>query len=439
MKALRLALTLILIVALALPLTAAAEEARPVTAVESPVFLNGEEEYTTTADTGFTNILTTAMKQATGAHISILAAGQVKDSLQSGRLTVSGVSSVLEDDSLVVVTMNQRELKSLLNRVLEYESKGFPHFAGMTLRAEKYLNDEGAYAAEVSSIIIDGAEPNDEELVNVAVSSGLYAGEYGYTFVGSAFSADITLVEAFMQYMAAADVEVIADVANEMRSLIVGDTIDTEGVITKLELDVPTPVHICLSVPAIVPDTVFYALKNQNRNLVCTVMEQIPYSITFNGINIATPAGADLAADITQELPAGRRAASSADSNAVFVDLRENHTLPHGSVLTVDIGEIYPPETLLYLYYYDAIEDIVPAAEDDSALIVDDNGKVSFQAAAGTTYLLNSRPLNEAVLFENPTPENPFVPGIIVIVALYTLWCVLFFVLKKRKNAKSKG
>lgn len=426
---------LVLITLLFIVLPGFAAEGGLPASIDSPVFLNGEPEYLTTCDTNFSNILSTAAKNATGSHIALIAAGQINSSLQAGHISIKQAEAAIDDDSLIVTTMSIRELRELLNEQLMLGSEGFPHFAGMELLAEKYLDPDGHTAAEAVRILVDGEALSDSEVLSVAVTSSLYAGEYGYSFISSATSTDYTLVSAFMKYMDQTDSETVSSVGEESRSVIASETIDTDDVLTKLSLNIPSPVHIELNDPATVPDTVFYALKGQDRDLICTVLGgELPYSFTFNGVNINIPQSVSLFANITQTLPRGKRAASSADSEAVFADLANNNSVPNGSVLSIRIGSIYPPETVLYLYYYDTIGDIASVLERNENLIVDSNGNVSFQAAAGTTYFLNSRPLNESSFLDTPTPEKPFTAGIILILILFSAWVAVFFIRRRRKR-----
>ena len=81
------------------------------------------------------------------------------------------------------------------------------------------------------------------------------------------------------------------------------------------------------------------------------------------------------------------------------------------------------------MYYYDQNRDILPLNED--GIEVDHTGNVTFSVSPGVTYLLNSRLLNAATIFENPTANHPFTLGIVVLVSVFAVWVVFFLITKK--------
>ena len=105
-------------------------------------------------------------------------------------------------------------------------------------------------------------------------------------------------------------------------------------------------------------------------------------------------------------------------------------------MLNVYVGDVYQPDSLVYLYYYDLNRDILPLNTD--GIKVDSSGNISFPVVGGTTYLVNSKLLNASTLFEAPTPSNPFLPGIAVVLVIFSAWVVFFLITKKgsQKNEK---
>ena len=146
----------------------------------------------------------------------------------------------------------------------------------------------------------------------------------------------------------------------------------------------------------------------------------------------------NLSASVSQEPPQGKRTASSADKNAVFLNLARNDALPPDTNISIYVGDVYPPGSLVYLYYYDINRDILPLNE--SGIEVDQAGNAAFPVNAGVTYLLNSRLLNAATIFENPTAEHPFFLGVAVLVLVFAAWVIFFLITKKgaQKNRKQQ-
>lgn len=413
----------------------AASEQDPIV-FSSPVYLNGHPEYTLSGSAGFTNLLSTAMKEATGADIALIAGSTVSGSLPAGDIRLSQLSSVLANDTLVTTTLTVQQLIMLLNQHMVYGSPAFPQLSGAIVMADKSLNSQGAFTATVRSLLSEGTDLSESMGANhtltvVTLQSLLNT----YTFPSEALPSPVTLLDTFISYMNRTPNEAIALYAAEQRAVILSDTIDPDEAIAKLSLDIPVSVVLNSKTAVTVPDTVMFALLGQNRELICSVVDAaIPYSFDFHGQNISSAANVSLYAEISQAIPPARKTANTFDDNAVFVDLSANTTLPAGTVLTVDIGAIYPPESLVFLYQYDEIGDIVPV---DTSMVVGTGGYISFPVTSGTTYVLNSQLLNESSLFGSPSPEHPFILGIVVLFVLFAIWVAWFFIRRKRNANRS--
>lgn len=409
-----------------------------------PVFLNGEPVYTRTGPAGLLSVAADAVREWAQADAAVLPAEAVTASLPAGPASDEALGQIFPaDQTLVRVRLTSAELVMLLNETMVYGSDLFPHVSGITVHARRILAEDGAYAGRVEEMR-QGAQ------VIAALASG---SETQYSSIGEALDVVTTtpmvqavpwlasradpvhgsIAEAFSRYLARTPDDAIAYYAGSLRIVVAADTVDTQLVTAKLALDIPSPVIINLTEPNTVPDSVMYALSGQDRNLVCRVLDvEIPYALTVCGTAETSPATLSTNISVTRNLPPARKTANTFDTNTVFVDLRYNDTVPEGSTIAIDVTGIYPSESVLHVYYYDANGDIVPA---NASPIVDANGWLSFPVAASTTYLINARAL-DSTGYIPPTAEHPYTAAIWIIFAVFCLWAFLF-VRRRRRQLKS--
>lgn len=405
----------------------------------TPVFLNAERAYIRTGSTNFGQLCTQAMLEDTGADFALVNSGIISGSIPEGPVSFGTLYNAIPYDNLIVTTeMTGAELKTMLNARMLIGESAFPQFAGFEVTARKYLNDEGKSAAVVQTLTKNGKEVADTDRFTVAVIDFIYYGGDGYEFTSPVLEESSTLFSVVADYLNSKSDEELLALSDASNLTLWEETIDTDNVIAKLEANVPEDVHVFLNQTTVVPESVVYPLIGQDRNLVFTINGERPYSFSFNGLRLSVPMNINLSASVSQEPPQGKRTASSADKNAVFLNLARNDALPPDTNISIYVGDVYPPGSLVYLYYYDINRDILPLNE--SGIEVDQAGNAAFPVNAGVTYLLNSRLLNAATIFENPTAEHPFFLGVAVLVLVFAAWVIFFLITKKgaQKNRKQQ-
>lgn len=396
----------------------------------TPVFLNADPAFVLTGSTNFGQLCTQAMLKATGADIALMSSSILSSSIPEGAVSFGALYNAIPYDSTIVTTeISGAELKDLLNEHLIMGSGSFPQFAGFEASARKYLNEDGESAAAVQALTKDGKEIADTDRFTIAVTDLMYYGGDGYTFSEPLLKEGPTLFDTVINYLNEETAETLSSLSDPSPLTIWEETIDADSISAKLEAEVPEDVHVFLNEASIIPESVVYPLIGQDRNLTFTMQGDRPYSFIFNGTDLSVPMNISLSANVSQEPPQGKRTASSADAEAVFLDLSQNDALPPETSISIYVGDVYPPGSLVYLYYYDQNRDILPLNED--GIEVDHTGNVTFSVSPGVTYLLNSRLLNAATIFENPTANHPFTLGIVVLVSVFAVWVVFFLITKK--------
>lgn len=401
----------------------------------SPVFLNGESEFVYTGPTNFTTMVGNAMLSETGADVALFAGKAVRTSIPAGDITAAELNNALPyGDYVVTTTVSGRELKNILNDHMVLGSEDFAQFTGIDVVAEKYLTADGSYAGRVKSITRDGAEILDTDQFIIATTGDLYNGDLGYRFSAPLIREYHTLYETVGNYFKESSEDMFLDTAQGAQFVLLEQIIDTDDILSKLLIAVPVDIHVALTRPAVVSENILYALIGQERNLVFTVDGVYPYGFIFNGAALNSPSNVNLEADVSQTPPPDKKRASTADKDAFFVDLSGNQTIPSSVYMQMYVGSAYEPGSTVYIYYYDANNDILPYNED--GITVMEDGSIVFPAQAGSTYLINSKLLNAATSYELPSPENPYSLGIFVIFAVFIAWAVFFLITKKGSQAK---
>lgn len=401
----------------------------------TPVLLNGEAPYVRIGNTSLTDLITDAMRDHAGADIAILDAGALETSIPAGNITQIEIDAALvSDDMLVLTVLSGREIKSLLDSVLLFSNEAFPQFSGISVVAEKYQKDDGTYAARCQSITMNGVELSDSDMFNVITTQPLFDGAHGYRFSGAMQECG-QLSGAVAVYIQARAAEISGGLARDARMVTWEEAITVSETVAALNTSVPDGVSAHLLYPDTVPEAVMYALSGQNRTLTCQIAGSRTYFFTFTGTNITAPSDISLQSFVSPSLPPGRREASSIDENAIYIDLSGNGTLPSGTALSIYVGDLFAPGDSLFLYYYNLIEDI--SLYSDEPYVVDEAGYVTFTAASGTTFFLNPDRLDATSMFDLPRANNPFVPGIIGICALFALFTVVFLIMKHKKPRRS--
>ncbi|MEG2686635.1 MAG: 5'-nucleotidase [Christensenellaceae bacterium] len=436
--------TCILIVLLILLLLPTAAFAQTADSSSTPVFLNGEPAYLHNSDTNFSNILTTAIQQKSGADIVIINSDLIHASIPAGIITPELLQDVFPVQSnIVTTTLSGAQLKKLLTDAMNTSATAFPHVAGIEVIAQKHTDANQKPVVTIKEIYQHELPISDTDSFTVATTDTLFSGGYNYKFPNPKLESFGSVSAAFIEFLNGG--HNLPALYNDYRLYLLETPLDTADLITKLRLDVPSDIYVSLAVPSVIPDTVVNELVGKNRTMIFNFIGERPYMLSFNGNSIATPLVVDgykypaliptsisLDSQVSQTLPANKKRASSVDEHAIYIDFSKNSSLPPSTVLKVYTGDVYAPGTTVYPYYYDAISDIVPFVEN--GLIVDETGYVSLAVNSDTTYLLNSTRLNATTFFTLPTKENPFIGGIVVLISLFALWVILFFIAKKRHH-----
>lgn len=398
-------------------------------AVQVPVFLNGEPEFTTTGPTNLTNLITDAMRTRTGADIALMDAQTVKASVEEGDLTREKIlKTVSLDETIVTVKLNGEELHDLLQRHMQFASPGFPHFSGMEIVAEKYLESDGVFAAHINSAKVGGNDINRTKVYTVAIPEKLLLGRNGWRFSEQMEERFGRLVNVLLRYM---QDEVVPK--SDGRLTILEQRVSTSELVAKLSANVPDDVVVYLVEPDVVPDAVFYALSGKDRKLIFHIGKTNPYTIIFEGKRSFPAAAVDLKGKISNQITRDERTASSADEKAMYIDFKDNATLPEGVLLQLNVGKSFEPGTVLYLYEYKSGDLLL---KSNYGLVVDYSNTVSFEIEKGKLYLLNPGQLNATAIFTLPTSDNPFNIGIAVILALFAIFVISYLLYQYKKHKK---
>ena len=443
--------TLVLTAAILLLLGTAQPAAAVYTVI--PVFLNGDSIYTQTGDASLLSVASDAARAGSSADAALLPAECAAGSLSVGNAAPEQIRSVLSDAELVLVSVSPAELTELLNSLIVYESNTFPHLSGIQVWAERVLAPDGRYTGRVTCIEQGGKVVAALPSPNSTIASDDYSTSGKMLTLATtpdvtsavpwlarrAEPTGLTVQSAFIEYLRTTSPDTVVGTAeaDTPRLVVVSDVIDASLVLEKLSLDVPSPVNVNLSRPDIVADTLMYALSGQNRELICRVWRgEIPYALRFSGAQIETPQNVSTAAVVSQSLPPGRKTANTFDEGAVFVDTRDNTTLPPGTVITASVGRVYEPGTVLYVYGYEENGDIGPAIVAETPVNAD--GCISFPVAGDATYVINSRRLDSAGI-SLPSAAHPYTVGVLCIIACYIVWFTLFIAARRRSRRADKA
>lgn len=414
--------------------------------VEIPVFLNGESVYTETGDASLLSIAADAARSMASAEAAVLPAACARGSLTAGSAGMERIKGVLRDDMLVTASVSPSELAELINDCALYGQEMFPHVSGVTVWAERTLDADGSYRGRVYRI-----DRGTETLAALPVQEhAAYSGQYSTTDIMlklvttrelaeslpwlsvRSSDTDLGLTDAFIQHLTKTSPSAITQDAETPRLIILSDVIDTSLVLEKILADVPSPVAANLTRPDTVPDAVMYELGGQDRNLICRICRfDLPYALCINGASITAPQNVSTSVSISQTVPQGRKTANIFDDETIFVDLRDNDTLPPSTTLSAYVSKVYDPGTVLYVYRYEENGDIGTLVMSGA---VDRFGCITFPIEPSSTYVINSRALDSAA-FALPTAKHPYIAGVVLICAAYAVWFVVFIARRHARTA----
>jgi 2',3'-cyclic-nucleotide 2'-phosphodiesterase (5'-nucleotidase family) len=123
------------------------------------------------------NVLTDAMREATGCEIALQNAGGIRDQIAKGTITYGDLYRVLPFDKYVVsMTLTGSQIKSLLESSAR-RSKGNLHVSGLTMD----IDPKGQPGRKVSNIKVNGEPLQMRTVYTVATDDFLAGGANGFT------------------------------------------------------------------------------------------------------------------------------------------------------------------------------------------------------------------------------------------------------------------
>ncbi|MFT5052219.1 MAG: 5'-nucleotidase/UDP-sugar diphosphatase [Chlamydiales bacterium] len=122
------------------------------------------------------NLISDAMRAATGADVALQNRGGIRADLQGGVVTRRDVFSVLPfSNRLVVLNLSGRELEACLRRAVEGRGRRGPEISGMTLELRRV-----AGAVELARVTVAGRTLDPGARYSLATNSFLASGGDGY-------------------------------------------------------------------------------------------------------------------------------------------------------------------------------------------------------------------------------------------------------------------
>lgn len=171
---------------------------------KTPVLLQGEREFVRTQETNLGNLITDAMRHASGADIALTNGGGIRASIPAGDITKGDVLTVLPFGNYVVTkNMSGKAIKEALEHGLTAYPEtagGFPHVSGIKFT----FNPSAAPGNRVTSITLSNGQPlNPDKFYTLATNDFMAAGGDGYTMIGESAGETIysSLDEAVIAYL----------------------------------------------------------------------------------------------------------------------------------------------------------------------------------------------------------------------------------------------
>jgi 5'-nucleotidase/UDP-sugar diphosphatase len=148
---------------------------------KTSVTLNGEGNQIRAAETNLGNLLTDAMREATGADVAVINSGAIRTSIDSGDITKGEIITVLPFGNYVVAKkVKGADIKAALElgaRVYPEPNPAFLQVAGLT-----YAIDKNKPAGEkVSAVKVKGQDLDLDQEYLLATNDFLAAGGDSYT------------------------------------------------------------------------------------------------------------------------------------------------------------------------------------------------------------------------------------------------------------------
>lgn len=203
---------------------------------ETPIDLDGVRENVRSGHTNLGRLITSAMLDETGADIAITNGGGIRDSIKAGQITKGNVIAVLPFGNYIVTkNVTGQDIIDALNATMAKLNGGFPHFAGMNVLTEEYIDEAGKTRWRVVSIEVNGSPIDAEKMYTLATNDFMAAGGDNYTMFGNypTLNEYSALDEALIKYISKVGAEGIIAVDAEVR-LAEAESIEMEALKERL-------------------------------------------------------------------------------------------------------------------------------------------------------------------------------------------------------------
>lgn len=203
---------------------------------ETPIDLDGVRENVRSGHTNLGRLITSAMLDETGADIAITNGGGIRDSIKAGQITKGNVIAVLPFGNYIVTkNVTGQDIIDALNATMAKLNGGFPHFAGMNVLTEEYVDEAGKTRWRVVSIEVNGSPIDAEKMYTLATNDFMAAGGDNYTMFGNypTLNEYSALDEALIKYISKVGAEGIIEVDAEVR-LAEAESIEMEALKERL-------------------------------------------------------------------------------------------------------------------------------------------------------------------------------------------------------------
>lgn len=150
------------------------------------VALDGERANVRTRTTNMSNLITDALREASGADIVITNGGGIRASIPAGDITMGNVYTVLPfDNSLVVIELSGDKILAALEHGLSSypnQAGSFAQVSGLTLR----FDPSKPAGSRILEVLVAGEPLDPDRLYTVATNDFMAAGGDGYVWFNEA-------------------------------------------------------------------------------------------------------------------------------------------------------------------------------------------------------------------------------------------------------------
>jgi 2',3'-cyclic-nucleotide 2'-phosphodiesterase (5'-nucleotidase family) len=164
----------------------ALEEKMAVVVGHTEVALDGERAHVRTGTTNLANLVTDAMRGASGADIVITNGGGIRASIPAGDITMGSIYTVLPfDNSLVVIELSGKDLLAALEHGIgNYPSQAgsFAQVSGLTFT----FDPSKPAGSRILEVLVAGEPLEADRLYAVATNDFMAAGGDGYVWFAEA-------------------------------------------------------------------------------------------------------------------------------------------------------------------------------------------------------------------------------------------------------------